>query len=284
MLQKILLLLAAAVLLLPCPGLASDQGDQGMLHVLGMGPSGPDLTAPRALETLKEADIVLGHRDTYETFQEFIPKEKYAFNPWEGIHGGNATKLRKQNRAKWLERVKERRKELRNFALKRIKQGQDLVIMDSGDPCVYGPALYWLLQDFPREHLEVIPGMSAFNAASAALEQPMIGKAGFVVLTSPHSLLRDNGTGTQVLEDMAEHTPTMVLYMALKPINQLVEQMKRDGYPMDLPAAVVYFAGYPDKEKVVRGNLQNIGAKIESRNEDWLGLVIIGEAVSRTAG
>jgi len=247
---------------------------------MGMGPHGPGLAAPRALEVLKDADIVLGHRDTYEKFREYIPEEKYAFNPWKGIHGGNATKLRKQNRQKWLERVKERRKELRDFALQRIERGQDIAIMDSGDPCVYGPALYWLLQDFPREHMEVIPGMSAFNAASAALEEPMIGKAGFVVLTSPHALLQDNGTGTQVLEDMAEHTPTMGLYMALQSMERLVEEMKEDGYPMDLPAAVVYFAGYPDREEVVRGTLDTIVSQIKSQDEDRLGLVIIGKAVS----
>lgn len=280
MLQKILLLLAAAVLLLPCPGLASDQGDQGKLYVMGMGPHGPGLTAPRALEVLQDADIVLGHRDTYERFRDYIPQDKYAFNPWEGIHGGNATELRKQNRQKWLQRVKERRKELRDFALQRIERGQDIAIMDSGDPCVYGPALYWLLQDFPREHLEVIPGMSAFNAASAALEEPMIGKAGFVVLTSPHALLQEGGKGTQILEDMAEHTPTMGLYMALQSMDRLVEEMKEDGYPMDLPAAVVYFAGYPDREEVVRGTLDTIVSKIESQDEDRLGLVIIGKAVS----
>ena len=277
MLKRIAPLFAAAVLLLPCSALASGQG---MLHVLGMGPNGPDLTAPKALETLKEADIVLGHRDTYEKFREHIPQEKYAFNPWKGIHGGNATKLRKENHDKWLQRVKERRKELQDFALERIERGKDIAIMDTGDPCVYGPALYWLLQDFPREHLEVIPGMSAFNAASAALEEPMIGEAGFVVLTSPHALLKDNGEGTQALEDMAEHTPTMVLYMALQSMDRLVEEMEEDGYPADLPAAVVYFAGYPEKEEVDRGTLETIVPRIESRKEDRLGLVILGEAVS----
>jgi len=277
MLKKILTLVAAAVLFLPCLGLASGQGE---LHVLGMGPSKTGLTAPRALEVLQEADFVLGHRDTYEKFKEHIPEEKYAFNPWEGIHGGNATKLRKQNYDKWFQRVKERRQELRDFTLERIEQGKDIAILDSGDPCVFGPALYWLLQDFPREHLEVVPGMSAFNAASAALEQPMIGEAGFVMLTSPHSLLGENKKGTKLLRDMAEYKPTMVLYMALQSMERLVREMKKDGYPRELPAAVVYFAGYPDKEEVVRGTLENIVQKIEDHNQDWLGMVIIGEAVS----
>lgn len=284
MLKKILTLVVAAVLFLPCSGLASGQG---MLYVLGMGPSGPDLTAPRALKVLQDADIVLADRDNYEQFKEYIPEEKYAFDPWKGLFGGNATKLLKQNYDKWLQRLKKKRKKLRDFVLPRIEQGKDVAILDSGDPCVFGPALHWLLQDFPREHLEVVPGMSAFNAASAALEQSMIGEAGFVMLTSPHSLLEEKKNsmqllqnGTQLLRDMAKYKPTMVLYMALGSMEKLVPEMEKDGYPRDLPVAVVYFAGYPDKEKVVRGTLENIVQKIEEYNEDWLGLVIIGEAVS----
>ena len=52
-----------------------------MLYVLGMGPNDSGLTAPQALEILQEADIVLGHRDTYKNFKEYISPEKYAFNP-----------------------------------------------------------------------------------------------------------------------------------------------------------------------------------------------------------
>ena len=49
-------------------------------------------------------------------------------------------------------------------------------------------------------------------------------------------------------------------------------------FPSDLPVAVVYFAGYPDKEKIVRSKLSGIADEVEKIDEKWLGLVIIGEA------
>lgn len=254
--------------------------DSGKLYVLGMGPNGPDLTAPRAMKILKNADVVLCHPQTRKEFQEYISEEKYAFNPWEGIHGGQASQLRKKHYQKWLQRVEKKQKEVQDYVMKQIEKGKTVVMLDSGDPCVYGPALYWILEDFPRQHLEVIPGMSAFNAASAALKQPMIGENGFVVLTSPHTLLKENNKqGPDLLKDMAKYNPTLVLYMALKSMDELVKVMKKH-YPHDLPAAVVYFAGHPDKEKVVRGNLNTIVEKIKNHSEDWLGMVIIGQALS----
>ncbi len=49
-------------------------------------------------------------------------------------------------------------------------------------------------------------------------------------------------------------------------------------YPADLPVAVVYFAGYHDKEKVVKSKLSGIADEVRKIDEKWLGLVIIGEA------
>jgi precorrin-4 methylase len=57
----------------------------------------------------------------------------------------------------------------------------------------------------------------------------------------------------------------------------LVEKFSK-YHPATLPLAVVYFAGYPDKETVVRGTLKTIVQDIEKMDENWLGLVIVGEA------
>ncbi len=254
--------------------------NSGKLYVLGMGPNGPDLTAPRAMNILEKADKILCHPGTKDKFQDYIKKGKYAFNPWAGIHGQEASQLRKKDYQKWLSRVDKRQKELKEFVMKHIDKGQTVAILDGGDPCVYGPALYWLLEDFPREHLEVIPGMSAFNAASAALKQPMIGDNGFVVLTSPHTLLnKESKDSSCIFRDLSSHNPTFVLYMALHSMDKITGKMK-EYYPSDLPAAVVYYAGYPDKEKVIRGTINNITEKIKKYSEDWLGLVIIGRCLS----
>ncbi len=270
--------LLASLLLLTGASTAHSQ-ETGKLYVIGSGPSGPELAAPMALQALQDSHRILSHKDTKQRFSEHITDEKYAFNPWDGIHGGDASELRRENRSKWLERVEERSSEVREFAMEHIREGRSVAMVDSGDPCVYGPSLGWLLEDFPREHMEVIPGISAFNAASAALEQPMIGEAGFIMLTSASSLLgEEDQQATDLLKDMAQYKPTMVLYMALDSLKELTREMKKH-YPEDLPAAIVYYAGYPEKEEVIRGTLEDIYEKSKQHPEDWLGMVFMGEAV-----
>lgn len=65
------------------------------------------------------------------------------------------------------------------------------------------------------------------------------------------------------------------LYMSLRNMKTVAEKF-RAYYPPDLPIAVVYSAGYADKEKVLRSTLATIEADISQRDEKWLGLVRAG--------
>lgn len=90
-------------------------GGKGKLYVVGMGPAGPDLTAPRALAVTEEADVILcspGMPKKFEKFGKHIDPDKVAFNPWEGIHGEKAGKLKKTNYKEWIQRVEKQRKKL----------------------------------------------------------------------------------------------------------------------------------------------------------------------------
>ncbi|HMB30544.1 MAG TPA: SAM-dependent methyltransferase, partial [Desulfohalobiaceae bacterium] len=110
--------------------------------------------------------------------------------------------------------------------------------------------------------------------------KPMLGDNGFVILTSPHTLLnKKNSSSSNLFKDLSNHNPTFVLYMALNSMDKIVQRLKK-YYPNDLPAAVVYYAGYQDKEKVIRGTITNINEKIKKYGKEWLGLVIIGKCLS----
>ena len=255
-------------------------GNTGKLYILGMGPSGPDLTAPRAIAVLEKADTILCSLRIQKRFGKHVDPNKVAFNPWEGIHGEEAGKLRKTDYKKWIVRVEKRKKKVQGFVLQQIKAGKTVVMLDGGDPCVYGPSLYWLLKGFDDQHLEIIPGMSAFNAASAALKRPMTGEnTQFVMLTAPFSLFGDSyEKADEVLQDLSKYETTMVFYMALSSMDKLVEKFKKH-YPPELPMAVVYYAGYSEKEQVLRSTLGTILDDLKKVDEEWLGLLIIGECV-----
>jgi precorrin-4 methylase len=253
---------------------------KGKLYVVGMGPAGPDLTAPRVLSIVEKADFILCSPRMPQRFARFgshIDPAKVAFNPWEGIFDDKSTNKDPQSRAAAREK---QRKKVQDFVLEKINAGQTVVIMDGGDPCVYGPALNYLLVGLDDRYYEVIPGMGSFNAAAAALKRSMTCEgARFVMLTSPESLLGDETEpDDEILKDISKYKATMVFYMSLKNMKNLAEKLKLH-YPPDLPVAVVYYAGYAGKENVLKSTLKTIEQDIQKMDEQWLGLVVIGECI-----
>jgi precorrin-4 methylase len=273
---------AALAVLFICLGLALPvpAENTGKLYVVGMGPAGPDLTAPRVLSIVEKADFILCSPRMPQRFARFgthIDPAKVAFNPWEGMFDDESDKKDPQTRAAAREK---QRKKVQDFVLEKISAGKTVVIMDGGDACVYGPTLSHLLAGLDDKYYEVMPGMGAFNAAAAALKRSMTCEdARFVMLTSPESLF---GSETEpkddILKDISKYKTTMVLYMSLRNMKNLADRLK-SYYPEELPVAVVYYAGYADKETVLRSTLAKIGEDVKKMDEKWLGLVVMGECI-----
>jgi precorrin-4 methylase len=279
--RKIIFAAAAVLGMLVCFDFFAHAEGPGKLYVVGMGPAGPDLTAPRALAIVEKADVLLCSPRMPQRFAAFghtIDPSKIAFDPWERVFDKNAENLKRSDPKAWADGLDRRRKEVQNFLLEKINEGKTVALMDGGDPCVYGPSLHYILKDLDDHLFEVIPGMGAVNAAAAALKRPLTTEdSRFVMLASYESLF---GEGLQpqedLLKDISKYKSTLVLYMSLRSMRALVDRFMK-YYPADLPVAVVYFAGYADKEHVLRGSLKNIEAQVRKVDEKWLGLVIIGE-------
>ncbi len=256
-----------------------EAGDKGKLYVVGMGPAGPDLTPPRALEIVKKADVYLtspGLPDRFDRFSDYIDPDKVAFDPWEPLR--ETRQLKNDDYEAWEAHTEKHRKKVHDFLLEKINEGKTVVMMDGGDPCIYGPSLHQLLKGFDEDLFEVIPGMGAFNAASAALKKSFTPEdVRFVMLTSPRSLFGENWEKDyEILKDLAKYETTMVWYMSLRSIDRVAERMAK-YYPPDFPIAIVYYAGYPDKEKVLRSQLDRIVEDVQQMDEEWLGLFIAGQ-------
>jgi len=269
------------MLVLSAPCALAAQGS-GKVYVVGMGPAGPDLTAPRALAVVEKADVLLCSPRMPQRFAAFgrtIDPSKIAFDPWERIFDKQASELKRTDLKAWSEWVDRRRKEIQEFLLQKIQEGKTVAMMDGGDPCVYGPSLQYILKGFDDSLFEVIPGMGAVNAAAAALKRPLTtDDTRFVMLASYESLFGEGPEPQEdLLKDISRYKSTLVLYMSLRSMKQLVERFSKYN-PPDLPVAVVYFAGYPDREQVIRGTLANIEEQVRKVDEQWLGLVIVGEA------
>jgi precorrin-4 methylase len=259
--------------------------------VIGTGPSGPENATLKALDTIKKMDFIITDERHAKLFGDYIGKTPLLFDPWKGrwdYQGKPYSQLSKEERAKYhVERFKGRD---RNVA--RIKelmaQGKNVGLLDSGNPCLFGPS-HWYVEHFDPAEVVIIPGMGCDAAAMAALKRSTIPAHGalFVVQTAPMFLAdravpnpdmqfdTNSAQGQQALKDIAKHEHTLILYMALRDPVKLFKTLGK-YLPADLPAACVFWAGHPDKERVVRGTVGDMGPKLAEDKERFMGLLLIG--------
>ncbi|MCK4787801.1 MAG: hypothetical protein KAV87_28865, partial [Desulfobacteraceae bacterium] len=250
-------------------------------YVIGTGPAGPEHATYKAIECIKEADVIFCSDDMSERFSTYLKGKTLLGNPWRGDF-----------KYKWKDLEKLGPKEKKAYQEERIRfwdetvlkirrqmaKGKKVALLDSGDPCVFGPS-HRIIEGFEEDEVEIIPGLGCFQAAMAALRKSSIPAydTRFVMLTAPFFLL-GRPEDEDILRDLSKYPITMAFYMALKHAGSLIAKLKK-YYPSDLPVAVVYNAGYPEKEKVVKGTLDTILRDIESEKENWLGMIIVGRCL-----
>lgn len=274
----LVVVLVAAAVVCAWPSQASAWG-RGHFYVIGTGPAGPRTATLQALDTIKQMDVIIANEKHIKLFAEYAGSKPVLFDPWTGIwdyKGKSQRELNKEDLAKF----KVERFRIRDERVKKINallaEGKDVGLLDSGNPCLYGPS-HWYIEPFQSQDVIIIPGMGCDAAAMAALGKSTIPAhdSRLVIQTAPFSLMGWKMQDPQLLKDLAKYESTIILYMALwKP--QEVFAALQEALPSDMPCAVVFWAGYPDRQRVVRGTLADMGDKLAADKEKFMGLLFIG--------
>ncbi len=253
---------------------------RGHFYVIGTGPSGPKTATLQALETMKKMDLIIADDEHMKGFAEYIGDKKILFDPWKGFwdyKGKSYTELTKEE----FSQFKVERFKVRDEKVAKIKgllaKGKDVGLLDSGNPCLFGPS-HWYVEKFNPDEIVIIPGMGCDAAAMAALGKSTIPahQTRFVMQTAPIFLFEDKDMeDIQILKDLANYQTTMILYMALGKPEKLFAALGK-VLPPDMPCAVVYWAGDPDLERIVRGTVADMGQKLAKEKEKFMGLLFIG--------
>ncbi len=130
----------------PAPIIDTAGRPRGSVHLIGLGPGAPEFRAPHATSALKSATDWVG----YKLYLE-LAKDQYTDQNQHEFHlGGEVDRCRK--------------------AIQLAKQGKRVALLCSGDSAIYAMAalVFELIDREPvRIAVEVIPGISAFQLASA---------------------------------------------------------------------------------------------------------------------
>jgi precorrin-4 methylase len=265
------------------PDSSSSKNGKGKFYLVGMGPGDPDLASLRALKVIEEADLIFAGKRLSEKFKsQLAGKKVYAgYNHKRRQEPSKAGQAMKNNKKENPEKA---RKGLSDEAYRKmhaefvslvrtaISEGKTVAMLDSGDPMIYGPCS-WTLDEFKDLVTEVVPGVSCFNAANAAL------RTGVTQGENSHSVILASGWS---VEEMAVHQSTMVLFTMKTEFKQFIDSLSK-SYASETPVAIVYSAGYADKEKVVHGTLGAILEQVGDGRMPFEYLLYVGDFLNNSA-
>lgn len=153
--------------------------------------------------------------------------------------------------------------------------GRDVSRVHSGDPSLYGATAEQMRRlDALGVVYEVVPGVSAFQAAAAALkiEFTPAGKSQTVILTRAAG-----NTGVPEGEDLAglaRHKTAMALFLSAAQMPEVVAALT-PHYGPDAPVVVAYRVSWPD-EQIFRATLGDVSDRMAEAGITRTALILVG--------
>jgi precorrin-4/cobalt-precorrin-4 C11-methyltransferase len=158
--------------------------------------------------------------------------------------------------------------------------GHDVARLQSGDLSVFSALAEQLRRlDALGIPYTLTPGVPAFAAAAAALrcELTVPEVAQSVVLTRVSGRASRMPEG-ETLAAFAATGATLAIHLAIHAIDRVVTELI-PFYGADCPVAVVAQASWPE-ERIVRGTLADIGAKLAADPIERTALILVGRALA----
>ena len=207
---------------------APASGLKPAVYIVGAGPGDPELLTVRAYTLLQQADVVL-------YANSLVPKAMLA------IARADAEIIPTANQT--LE-------EILPIMITRVRAHQSVVRLHSGDPTLYG-AVHEQMQALATADIpfEVIPGISAFQAAAAKLkvELTVPGLVQTIILTRTSG--RTQVPESEELASLAAHQASLCLYLSARHVDSAQAKLL-EHYDPNTPVAICYRIGWPDETLV----------------------------------
>lgn len=156
---------------------------------------------------------------------------------------------------------------------------KDVARVHTGDPSVFGSTAEQMRRlDALGIAYEIVPGVSSFSAAAAALgrELTLPELCQTVILTRAEG--RTMMPPDEKLADLARHKATLCLFLSITLIRDVARDLS-PSYGADCPIAVVHKASWPD-QKIVWGTLADIADKVKREGLKSTSMVLVGRVLT----
>ena len=159
------------------------------------------------------------------------------------------------------------------------RAGKRVVRVHSGDPALFG-AIQEQLEVLEQAEIlcVVIPGVTAAFAAAAALAQELTLPEVTQTVILTRAAGRTPVPEPEALGGLARHGATLVIYLSVKLIDQVVAELT-PAYGPETPVVVAYRVSWPD-QRLIRGTLATIAGLVQEAGIERQALILVGPALA----
>lgn len=226
------------------------------VYFVGCGPGDPELITVKAKKIIQKADVI--------------------------VYSGSLIPppiLKLCKKGKLFDAAGLVREEIFEILYKNAKKDKLVVRLHDGDPSIYG-AIKEQIDNLEEKGIssKVVPGVTAFLASAAALETQLTlpGITQTIIVTRAES--RTKVPKREKIAELAKHRATLIFYLSVHLLSDIVKESIAGGYKKSTPVAVVYRASWKD-QKIIKGTLNDITKKVRDEKITRTAIVIISEVI-----
>lgn len=228
-----------------------------IVHFVGAGPGDAELITVKGARLLREADVVVyaGSLVDRELVRTYAPQAE--------VYDSAGMTLAETTQALAEAVLADRR----------------AVRLHTGDPAIYG-AIQEQMAELDKLGIDyaVVPGVTSAFAAAASLKQeltlPEVSQTVIITRLAGRTPVPER----ERLSEIARIGATLVIYLSVSMIDQVVAELLQGAYEPTTPVAIVAKASWPD-EQTVTGTLDDITAKVQSAGIGKQAVIIVGDVL-----
>lgn len=235
----------------------------GMVYLVGAGPGDYRLVSIKAVDCLKQADVVVYDRLADDRILKWAPAGA------EYIYVGKASSHHTMKQG-----------DINQLLVDKAKEGKTVVRLKGGDPFVFGRGgEEGLLLEENGIPFEVVPGITSAISVPAYAGIPVTHRAvatSFAVITGHEDPTK--GKSNMRWDKLATGVDTLVFLMGVANLPHITQELIQHGRPADTPAAVIRWGTKPEQEVLIT----TVGQAAEDVKRTGLkppAIFIVGEVV-----
>ena len=238
------------------------EGKQGKVFIVGAGPGDPELITVKGLQAIQNAELILHDALVHPhlVFEINPGADKIFVGKREGKHSVSQATIQ-------------------SLLIEAANQGKQVVRLKGGDPFIFGrgaeEAEALAKAGIP---FEVVAGVTAGIGAAAGFGIPLTtrNEAQSTTLLTGHQCEKN---GKHNWKALAELNSTLVFYMGVKNISEIVSGLIKNGKSSSTPLAIVQ-NGTMVSQEIFISTLENVENELKGITLKTPAVIILGEVVN----